>query len=172
MYMAFIDLKKEFDIVPWEKLWEALADSYYKVDLNLLRVIHGPYTTSESVVRTSYGLSGWFLVRYQPWCQMGRGLVASSVLTLYGYRGRETVMKEQMGAVMVYADDTAMVAHDRRNTLFKALQSVANKCKTEMMKIADQKEDIDIELQGVRIKSETKYKYLGVRVNSGDEKLG
>src|SRR5678815_2270499 len=173
MYMAFVDLEKAFDSVPRVKLWETLEDRYYQIEPKLIRVIRGLYTVSESAVRTAYGIGQWFGVKTG--VRQG-GVLSPLLFILYMDKCmREIGVEEEEIVVMAYADDIALVARDRE-TLQRVLirwEEVLrrrglkmNMRKIEVMKIAREGENLNIEIGGERIKDARNFRYLGVTVNS------
>lgn len=51
-------------------------------------------------------------------------------------------------------------------------EGLRTKKKTEMMKISREHEDLNIEVDIVRIKNVTKFKYFGMTLNSDEKKVG
>lgn len=60
--MGFIDLKKAFDNVQSEKLWETLANPHYEMPSKLVRVVRSLFTKSENAFIKTHGLGEWFTV--------------------------------------------------------------------------------------------------------------
>ena len=176
IYLAFVDLEKAFDTVPRERLWDALSDPYYAIDPKLIRVIKGMYEVSKSAVRTSYGVGDWFDVT----AGVRQGGVLSPLLFIIFMDRciREVGLEEEVGLLMVYADDIAVVTKDRvslqeaLNRWSDVLQLEGmkiNKEKTEVMKISRVQDGTVIRVEGVLVKEAEKFSYLGVTVNSNGD---
>src|SRR5678815_6152799 len=142
-------------------------------DVYKRQVIRGLYTVSESAVRTAYGIGQWFGVKTG--VRQG-GVLSPLLFILYMDKCmREIGVEEEEIVVMAYADDIALVARDRE-TLQRVLirwEEVLrrrglkmNMRKTEVLKIAREGENLNIEIGGERIKDARNFKYLGVTVNS------
>lgn len=59
VHLAFIDLEKTFDRVPWNELWKILLDR--NSDLGLLKGIQSFYNRCRNYVRTANSISNEFL---------------------------------------------------------------------------------------------------------------
>src|SRR5215469_12264781 len=178
IYVGFIDLEKAFDSVPRGKMWETLRDPYYGVNPKLVRVICGPYKVTESAVRTAHGMGDFF--EGKAGVRQG-GVLSPLLFILYMDKClREMDMVEGVD-VMMYADDVALVAEDRE-ILQRSLERWSkglserglkmNKEKTEVMKIARTRGNLNIEVDGDRIREVEKFKYLRVTVNAKGEMVG
>lgn len=174
IYVAFIDLEKAFDAVPRAMLWEALEDEYYGIGQKLVRVIKSLYIKCQSKVRSTGGESDWFEVR----SGVSQGGVISPLLFVLCMdrcmRKIGIMNEEELGITLAYADDVAVVtteeealqrALNRWNEILSEDGMKINKTKTEVMMLARNRREIEIEIEQVRLKTVCTFKYLGVTMN-------
>ena len=169
VHCAFIDLKKAYDRVPREELWECLrlaetSECYIK---NIQDMYDGATTT----VRSAAGLTKEFKV--------GVGLHQGSALSPFLFsiiidRLTEDIRKDAAWD-MLLADDIVLCRQKHRkleedleiwrNALEKRGLKV-NRSKTEHLRIGSVDDGEELKLQGEKVKRAKNFKYLGSTVSS------
>ena len=181
VFMGFIDLKKAFDTVPRDRLWDILRDR--GIDRKLIRMIkhiyrdntncviqHGKtseaFTTNEGL-RQGGGLSPCLFTIFMD--EIIRKCTSKAKKLGVGYRFLRRVEISE-GA---FADDIVVVAEkadDLQTNLeiwhatLKEFEMKLNKTKTKVMVIGQERKDLRIVIDGVPIEQVNHFKYLGVEL--------
>lgn len=171
VYIAFIDLEKAFDRLPRRILWETLEDPRYDVDRLLIRAVKSLFSKCVSAVRTPIREDNWFEVNAG--VRQG-GVISPLLFILFMDRCMKDLNLGEGIITLAYADDIALVAEhptelqnalNAWNIALKRANMKINTNKTEIMMVARQKEDIEICLEGKKLKLVEEFKYLGVKVD-------
>lgn len=184
LHVAFIDLSKAFDSVPFQKLWEAMANTEIsQVYINAVKAI---YRENKNVVIVGNQISA-------PFCStkgVKQGCCLSPTLfRIYQNEALKQWIKKcsPMGIqidnrpiyTVLYADDQIVVAEDQQDMqyMLAKLTEEYNKWglqlnmeKTQYMVIGGRSENI--ELESGTIKNTDTYDYLGVTISEdGRDKM-
>ena len=113
MVLACVDLKKAYDRVGREKLWNVLKE--YGVKGRLLRAIRSLYKKSEACVRVKDKLSGWFPITQG----VRQGYVMSPWLFIVR-EGMENFvggvkMSTTKVSIVLFADDVMLLAERKED---------------------------------------------------------
>ena len=183
LFACFVDLEKVYDWVSRDKLWKVLWE--YGVDGQLLRAIKSFYWRPEDCVRVNGKqskpfrvgvglrqecvLSPLFFIVYMNWSTNAAKLMSVS----------RTIGNCKISSLL-FADDLGLLS-STESGLQRALNSFADACNTEGMKISTAKtavlhlsrnaDQCVLQVNGKQVK---KFKYLGVAFTSDgkqDEKL-
>ena len=169
VHCAFIDLKKVYDRVPSEELWECLrlagTSEFY------VRIIKDMYDGVTTTVRSAAGLTEEFKV--------GVGLHQGSALSPFLFF---IIMDKLMEGIrkdtpwdMLFADDIVLSrqSHKELEDGLKIWRNAlerrglkASWSKTEYLKAGDMDDGEEIKLQGEIVKRAKNFKYLGSTVSS------
>jgi len=120
-YCCFLDIQKAYDRVWREGLWEKLAE--YGISGKMWRVLRSIYESVESSVLLGDNNTRFFNIE----CGLRQGCILSPILFAIFINGlAEEVNKQGLGAklylqkdgklsILMFADDIALVAEDRKN---------------------------------------------------------
>ena len=104
LYMAFVDLEKAFDRVPWKVNWWALRK--LGVDEWIVRLVQGMYSNSRSRVRVGEGYSEEFEVKVG----VHQGSVLSPLLFIIVVEALSREFRCGVSWEALYADDLVIIA--------------------------------------------------------------
>ena len=102
--MAFVDLEKAFDRVPWKVIWWALRK--LGVDEWIVRLVQGMYSNSRSRVRVGEGYSEEFEVKVG----VHQGSVLSPLLFIIVVEALSREFRCGVSWEALYADDLVIIA--------------------------------------------------------------
>ena len=171
VYIAFVDLEKAFDRLPRKMIWDTLEDPIYDVDRLLVRAIKSLYRKCASAVRTQTREDNWFDVNSG--VRQG-GVISPLLFVLFMDRCMKNLRSGEGVITLAYADDIALVANNpielqnalaAWNSALKRAKMKINTNKTEVMMVARQREEIEIWLEGEKLKLVEEFKYLGVKID-------
>lgn len=184
LHLIFVDLKKAFDSVPLNKLWEALEDQgIQSVYINAIKKL---YENAESCVRSGNSYSEEFKITkgVRQGCPLSPTLFKIYVnRVLENWSRKCSSMGVKMGEEhihsLLFADDQVVLAedeHDAEYMMRKLIEEYdswgleVNMEKTQYMVIGREGQDMVTD-KGI-IKSTNEYKYLGVTLTAdgSDEK--
>ena len=171
-YVALLDLEKAFDRVPRQMLWRAMRRAEYQIPPKLERAIKSLYASNETLVRPVAKEEKWFDVS----SGVRQGSVISPLLFILLMDQVVKVVEQRSGdrgnyATFIYADDVGLVEEDLQqfsnminlwNNVLKEHGLKINLGKTELMLAGREQEEIDIQIEDVKLKQVTEVKYLGV----------
>ena len=179
LYICFIDYRKAFDKVSYNKPWQIMRNIGFPQ--HLLKLLQVLYQGQRAAVRTGYGLKEWFSIEQG----VRQGCILSPFLfNIYS----ESIMREALkgfeGSIKLrgrtvttlrYADDVALLAGSANE-----LQELLNRTqvasrerglklnveKTKVMLISknSNQEDFKITLEGETIEIVKEFKYLGTLI--------
>ena len=164
VHCVFVDLKKAYDRVPREELWECLHLA--KTSECYVRVVMDKYDGARIVLRSSAGLTEEF--------EVGVGLHQGSALSPFLFAIIIDKLTEEIRTEspwdMMFADDIVLCREDRRqlqevlevwrNALEKGGLKVS-RSKTEYMQAGGVDDGEGLRLQGETVKKVEIFKYLG-----------
>ena len=163
VHCVFVDLKKAYDRVPREELWECLHLA--KTSECYVRVVMDIYDGARTVVRSSVGLTEEF--------EVGVGLHQGSALSPFLFVIVMDKLTEEIQTEspwdMMFTDDIVLCREDRRqlqvlevwrNALEKRGLKVSRN-KTECMQAGGVNDGRELRLQGETVKKVEIFKYLG-----------
>ena len=164
VHCVFVDLKKAYDRVPREELWECLHLA--KALECYVRVVMDMYDGARIAVRSSAGLTEEF--------EVGVGLHQGSALSPFLFAIMMDKLTEEIQTEsswdMTFADDIVLCGEDRRqlqevlevwrNVLEKRGLKVS-RSKTEYMQAGGVDDGGELRLQGEMAKKVEIFKYLG-----------
>ena len=171
VYIAFVDLEKAFDRLPRKEIWETLEDPIYMIEPPLVRAIKSLYRNNVSAVRTQLRENNWFDVTEG--VRQG-GVISPLLFVLFMDRCMKRLRFGREVTTLAYADDIAIVtkSHTKLQDTLNAWNEEMNTSgmkinanKTEVMMMAREKEDFEIEIDGTKLKLVEDFKYLGVQIN-------
>ena len=169
MHCAFINLKKAYDRVPKEELWECLRLA--ETSECCVRIIKDMYDGATTTVRSAAGLTEELKV--------DAGLHQGSALSPFLFaiimdKLTENIRKDAPWD-MLFADDLVLSRQNHReleddleiwrNALEKRSLKVS-RCKTEYLKAGGVDDGEELKLQGVKVKRTKNFKYSGSTVSS------
>ena len=154
--LGFVDLEKAFDTVPREMVTATIR--WMGVPEAEVRMVEGTYEKTTARVVVGEGSSEEFEVKIG----LRQGSVLSTLLfiAVLDLISRKTVVKDAMKKLL-YADDLALVAYGQQelqetleewNGLFTRHGLKINVEKTEVLHTGHQREELDIELEGKKLK--------------------
>ena len=168
MVLACVDLKKVYDRVGREKLWNVLKE--YGVTGRLLRAIRSLYNKSEACVRVKDELSGWFPITQG----VRQGYVMSPWLFIVR-EGMENFvggvkMSTTKVSMVLFADDVMLLAErkeDMETNLRESKKAMSNWGmkihwgKTEVMVLVGKEKNAKVCVDEKKIEQLQNMKYLG-----------
>ena len=104
LYMAFVDLEKAFDRVPWKVIWWALKK--LGVEEWIVRLVQGMYANARSQVRVGEGFSKEFEVKVG----VHQGSVLSPLLFIIVLEALSREFRAGVPWEDLYADDLVIIA--------------------------------------------------------------
>ena len=181
LFACFVDLKKAYDRVPRDKLWKVLQE--YGVNGHLLRVIKSFYGKPEICVRVNGKQS-------KPFHVPARVRFVTSPFIVYMNWIDKCSPTDECATIgnckisrLLFADDLVLLS-STESGLQRALNSFADACNTDGMKISTAKTEVlhlsrnpdqcVLQVNGATLKQVEKFKYLGVAFTSDgrqDEEL-
>ena len=185
LFACFVDLEKPYDRVPQDKLWKFLQD--YGVDGQLLRAIKSFYCRPEFCIRVNGKQSKPFHVGVG----LRQGCVLSPLVFIvymnwidkYSQADECATIGNCKISRLMFADDLVLLS-STESGLQHTLNSFADECNTDGMKISTAKTDVlhlsrnpdqcVLHVNGATLKQVEKFKYLGVAFTSDgrqDEEL-
>lgn len=179
IHMLFVDLKKAYDNIPQNKLWEALQNT--NINVNLIRAVKQTYEQNTTKVKLGKKLSKG--------CQVNKGLKQGCCLSpllfkIYLEQALKTWKRKckNMGIpltddstlyTLCFADDQIVLAQDYEDLQYMSKKLIeeykhwgleVNLSKTEYMCVGGTQQDLILEEQHQIIKHCNKYKYLGMTI--------
>ena len=164
LYISLIDQEKAFDRVNREKLWETLKT--YGVHQHLINICRSLYTNSRCTVRTAAGYTEDFVIS----TGVKQGCVLSPLLFItYMDHINKTANPNETNELL-FADDQVLFHNSIQNlqehlnildTTGKQFGMKINIDKTEIMNIAREKGNINIQINNKQLKQVDEFKYLG-----------
>ena len=113
--MAFVDLEKAFDRVPWKVIWWALRK--LGVDEWIVRLVQGMYSNARSHVYVGEGYSEEFEVKVG----VHQGSVLSPLLFIFVLEALSPEFRCEVPWEDLYADDLAIIAESMEECVRRLL---------------------------------------------------
>lgn len=184
VHMIFIDLKKAYDSVPVNRLWEAMErNGVDKLHINLVKKL---YENTKSCVKTSLGYSESFVVNkgLRQGCCLSPTLFKiymNVVLSNWSRKCSKMGIQLEDGHLytLLFADDQVVLAEDEDDASYMVRKLIEeyddwgleiNLQKTQYMVVGGQGNDIETPVGTIKVTKD--YKYLGVTLTDDglDEK--
>lgn len=178
LHLLYVDLKKAYDSVPLNKLWEALEKT--NINTELIKAVKSLYKQTQTKIKIGHTITNGFTTTKG----LKQGCCLSPTLfKVYLECALEKWKKKcrNMGLplndstlyTLCFADDQILVAQDYEDINYMTRKLVeeyaewgleVNLDKTEYMCIGGEHRDLIIE-NGQRIKQCKEYKYLGIKIS-------
>ncbi|KAI5715485.1 hypothetical protein M8J77_016861 [Diaphorina citri] len=168
LWIAFLDIKKAFDAIKREKVWEALNN--VGVSMNMISRITEMYQGITSSVKTCFGITDSFEIK----SGLRQGGVLSPLLFILVMdqiqkKVENSIGKEKM-KLMLFADDIAL--YGQMNEVQHQIEAWTQNAKKYGLIFSQEKSEIlvlsrddrpegEIEMDGKQLKKTDKFKYLG-----------
>jgi len=173
LHIAFIDLKKAFDRVPRDELWNCMRER--QIPDKYVRLIQDMYKGGITAVRSSVGMTNQFEVKVG----VHQGSALSPFLFTIMMDTITEELREKPPWSMLYADEVVLCAESKAGVEEKlelwrrALEDRGlkiSRSKTEYMKsTADQNGGEGLLMQGETIRRVEKFRYLGSVIHQSGE---
>lgn len=183
VYLGFIDMKKAFDMVNRERIWNSLENK--GVNMDIIETIKSLYRTTNNQIRTC-NLTSQNFVNKQG---VRQGGILSPLLFIciidevikesWSQTTKYTIGYYKLQPVKIeacaFADDIVLVAKSERELeininvwvdILKKYNLIVNNEKTKVMAISHKEENINIRMGEETLEQVEVFKYLGIILNN------
>lgn len=179
LHLLYVDLKKAYDSVPLNKLWESLKTT--NINTNLIKAVQQLYKNCQIKIKIGRNVSKGFFPNkgLKQGCCLSPTLFKiflEKALSKWKQKckGMGIPLNENILYTLSFADDQIVLAQDMEDLEYMTRKLVeeyegwgleVNMSKTEYMCIGGTQQDMTLE-DGRTLKSCSKYKYLGLSMTN------